>query len=73
MQFVIQVKNLSSQEIITVEDLILEPDRQIVTIQLASQLIPGQQYKISMNFVAVLNNELRGFYRSTYEEDGVTK
>jgi hypothetical protein len=26
-----------------------------------------------MNFVAVLNNELRGFYRSTYEEDGVTK
>ncbi|XP_046441609.1 aminopeptidase Ey-like [Daphnia pulex] len=69
----ILVTNLFSQDIVEVAGLILEPDRQIVTIQLATQILSGQQYKISMNFVAVLNNELRGFYRSTYEEEGVTK
>ena len=36
-------------------------------------LTSGKQYKISMDFTAELNNDLRGFYRSTYEEDGVSK
>ena len=47
--------------------------REIVTIQTAVELVAGQQYKISMSFLSTLNNELRGFYRSSYVEDGVKK
>ena len=47
--------------------------REIVTIQTAVELVAGQKYKISMNFLSTLNGELRGFYRSSYVEDGVRK
>ena len=47
--------------------------REIVTIQTAIELVVGQQYKISMSFVSTLNSDLRGFYRSSYMEDGVRK
>ena len=44
-----------------------------ITIQTVTMLKAGQKYKISMNFVSYLNEELRGFYRSSYEENGITK
>lgn len=44
-----------------------------ITIQTAVSLMAGKKYKISMNFVSYLNEELRGFYRSSYDENGVTK
>lgn len=69
----IMISDIASQEPIGVMNLMVEDDRQIITIELDSQLMSGRQYKISMNFVAVLNDELRGFYRSTYEENGETK
>lgn len=31
------------------------------------------KYTVSMSFVAELTDELRGFYRSSYKEDGVTR
>lgn len=47
--------------------------REIITIQTAGKLIQGKHYKLSMDFVSILNDELRGFYRSSYVENGVTK
>ncbi len=47
--------------------------REIITIQMKDNLMAGKQYRISMNFVSFLNSDLRGFYRSSYEENGVTK
>ena len=47
--------------------------REIVTITLEKELVVGKTYKISMKFISYLNDELRGFYRSKYEENGVTK
>ena len=47
--------------------------REIVTITLKKELVVGKTYKISMKFISYLNDELRGFYRSKYEENGVTK
>lgn len=44
-----------------------------ITIQTAVMLKAGQKYKVSMKFVSYLNEELRGFYRSSYEENGITK
>lgn len=47
--------------------------REIVTIHLTEVLKPGAVYKISIDFISKLNDELRGFYRSSYEENGVKK
>lgn len=50
-----------------------QTEREIITINLKTPLTVGKTYKISMKFVSILNDELRGFYRSTYEENGVQK
>ena len=46
-----------------------------ITIQVGPPgLLAGKQYKLSMSFVSILNDELRGLYRSTYvDENGDTK
>ena len=61
----------SSVEVVNFVDE--QATREIVTIQTAIELVVGQQYKISMSFVSTLNSDLRGFYRSSYMEDGVRK
>lgn len=50
-----------------------QENREIITIHLQDNLLVGERYRVSMNFVSILNDELRGFYRSTYEENGKTK
>jgi aminopeptidase N len=59
----LEVNNVDDQQI----------QREIVTITLKKVLVVGKTYKISMKFTSYLNDELRGFYRSKYEENGVTK
>jgi len=46
---------------------------EFLTVTTREQLVAGQQYRLDMNFTSYLNSELRGFYRSTYTENGVTK
>lgn len=48
-------------------------DREIITLVLKSTLLVGRKYKITIKFISYLNTDLRGFYRSSYEENGVTK
>lgn len=47
--------------------------REIITIQTASMLGVGKRYKITMSFISTLNEDLRGFYRSSYVEEGARK
>ena len=47
--------------------------RETITIQVAQPLRPNRDYKVSMKFISFLNDELRGFYRSSYVENGATK
>lgn len=47
--------------------------REMVTIQIADQLEEGKSYKISMRFVSFINEEKHGFFRTSYEEDGVKR
>ena len=46
-----------------------------ITIQVGSPgLLAGKQYKLSISFVSILNDELRGLYRSSYlDENGHIK
>ena len=46
---------------------------EMITIQTIAQLVAGKQYKVSMSFISILNDQLHGFYRSSYVENGVTK
>lgn len=46
---------------------------QFLIVNLGAQLLSGRQYYLTINFVSYLNDELRGFYRSSYVENGATK
>ncbi|CAB1433691.1 unnamed protein product [Pleuronectes platessa] len=51
----------------------LQMDTQYLVIQLDSELIPGQRYQLYTEFTGELADDLAGFYRSEYEEDGTRK
>lgn len=46
----------------------LEPDTERLVVELDSQRPPGSA-RLSIRFAGVLNDKLRGFYRSTYRDD----
>ncbi|XP_015239287.1 PREDICTED: aminopeptidase N-like [Cyprinodon variegatus] len=51
----------------------LQPQTQYLVIQLKGRLTPGQKYRLYAEFTGELADDLAGFYRSEYEEDGVRK
>ncbi|KAM9366567.1 aminopeptidase Ey-like [Symphorus nematophorus] len=51
----------------------LEVPTQYLVVQLDSPLKAGSTYELFTNFVGELADDLGGFYRSEYTEDGVTK
>ncbi|KAI9561562.1 hypothetical protein GHT06_012521 [Daphnia sinensis] len=70
----ITVLDLTTNSPLAIVDFVDEQvTREIVTIKTATPLTAGNRYKISMDFTSILNDELRGFYRSSYMENGVKK
>lgn len=51
----------------------LQPETQYLVIQLDGKLTKGVKYELSLKFTGELADDLGGFYRSEYKEDGVTK
>ncbi len=63
---------------LNVEDIIVDEVHQMVIINIGTphygtQLIAGSKYRITMNFISYLTDNLVGFYRSSYIENGVRK
>ncbi len=50
-----------------------QSSRGMITITTADQLLPSIKYKITIKYTSVLNDLSRGFYRSSYVENGETK
>ncbi|XP_037773484.1 aminopeptidase N-like [Penaeus monodon] len=51
-----------------------DPVRQFYVAQMEEKLMKGKRYTLQMEFLAYLNDQLYGFYRSTYKDvDGNTK
>ena len=46
-----------------------DKDREFYTLKLEKKITKGNVYRVAMNFVSELNDELKGFYRSTYKND----
>nr|XP_046250906.1 aminopeptidase Ey-like [Scatophagus argus] len=57
----------------TIKSSWLQLKTQYLVIQLDSKLIQGQNYQLYTEFTGELADDLAGFYRSEYEEDGVRK
>lgn len=57
----------------TMERTWLEVPTQYLVIQLQSALAEGSRYELHTEFVGELADDLGGFYRSEYNEDGVKK
>ncbi|KAF7654812.1 hypothetical protein LDENG_00064510 [Lucifuga dentata] len=51
----------------------LQTKTQYLVLQLNSKLMKGQKYQLCTEFSGELADDLSGFYRSEYEEDGVKK
>uniref|UniRef100_A0A669DNQ8 Aminopeptidase n=1 Tax=Oreochromis niloticus TaxID=8128 RepID=A0A669DNQ8_ORENI len=51
----------------------LQPETQYLVINLKSKLRQGQKYQLYTEFTGELADDLSGFYRSEYEEDGLQK
>ena len=66
--------NEATNQQLSVSNLVENPDLGVVTILVSNgPLVQGSFYRISMKFTSYLNDELRGFYRSSYVDEGVTK
>lgn len=57
----------------TIKSSWLQPKTQYLVIQLTSKLTQGRKYQLYTEFIGELADDLAGFYRSEYEEDGVRK
>lgn len=57
----------------TIEKYWLQNVTQYLVIELGGKLMKDHMYRLSTDFDGELANDLGGFYRSEYEEDGVTK
>uniref|UniRef100_A0A3B4GQC5 Aminopeptidase n=1 Tax=Pundamilia nyererei TaxID=303518 RepID=A0A3B4GQC5_9CICH len=56
-----------------IESTWLQPETQYLVINLKSKLCQGQKYQLYTEFTGELADDLSGFYRSEYEEDGLQK
>uniref|UniRef100_A0A668A4Z3 Aminopeptidase n=1 Tax=Myripristis murdjan TaxID=586833 RepID=A0A668A4Z3_9TELE len=58
---------------ISIQSSWLQPNTQYLVVQLDWELTKGQKYQLYAEFSGELADDLAGFYRSEYEEDGVQK
>ena len=63
----------ASGENIRVMNLTEDMDRQFLKIVLGTFLNPGFNYTLSMKFIGELNDQHRGFFRISYNEDSQKK
>lgn len=68
-----ELKGVDGASAPSLEKTWLEVPTQYLVVQLSSRLQAGSTYELFTEFVGELSDDLGGFYRSEYEEDGVEK
>lgn len=68
-----QLARLSGPEAPTIKTSFLEVVTQYLVIQLNSKLVKGNTYSLHTIFIGELADDMGGFYRSEYTENGETK
>ncbi len=68
------MRNIATNTLLNIVNFIDEQSsREVITVQVSTPLTVGQNYRIAIKFISILNAQLRGFYRSSYVENGQTK
>ncbi|CAH0778351.1 unnamed protein product [Bemisia tabaci] len=58
-----------AEEELDVESMSLDPERQFLVFRFAHLLLSGTRYRLFISYVGHINDELVGFYRSSYTVD----
>ena len=59
---------------VSIKEYEFDKDREFYITKLKKPIVKGKFYRISMDFVSSLNDNLKGFYRSNFKnEAGVTE
>ena len=64
----ITLTDMKNGKKIPIEKHAYDKDREFYIAHLSQTLTPGNNYKIAINYVASLNDNLKGFYRSVYKD-----
>jgi len=64
----ITLTDMKNGKKIPIEKHAYDKDREFYIAHLSQQLTPGNKYKIVIDYVANLNDDLKGFYRSVYKD-----
>lgn len=67
------LKPLGSKPAPTIESIVMHTKTQYMAIHLKEELTVGESYELYTEFVGELADDLGGFYRSEYYENGVKK
>ena len=54
-------------------EIIINKDTQVATVQFKQVISAGADAKLTLNFTGTLNDNMAGFYRSSYKKDGKTE
>ena len=68
-----QLIDVSTSQPVAISNVNEDKVREFLVVSTVVQLQAGKQYRLSMTFTSFLNSELRGFYRSSYNENGTLK
>merc|ERR1712218_552124 len=64
----ITLTDMETRKTIPIEKHAYDADREFYIAHLSQTLVPGKKYQISIDFLAILNDNLKGFYRSVYKD-----
>lgn len=69
----VKVYGKEDGELIEVLDRIEDAPRHFQVLNLRSTLEVGKEYVLNISYTGILNDNLNGFYRSSYQDNGVMK
>ncbi|XP_067327470.1 aminopeptidase N [Anolis sagrei] len=71
--FLVSLSGVDGAAVPTITQTWIQEDTEYLVVQLAGNLEQGKSYEMHTTFTGELADDLAGFYRSEYQEDGKTK
>jgi len=71
----VQVVDVATNQHVGIARIIEDPERQFLVLvsDVADVFDVGRQYQLSIQFMSFLKDDLRGFYRTSFVQNGQTK
>ncbi|CAB3239507.1 unnamed protein product [Arctia plantaginis] len=69
----IKIYGKEDEQLIEVVKRVEDAPRHFQVLSLGSALEVGKEYVLNISYTGILNDNLHGFYRSSYKDEGITK